>query len=404
MRGYSPQIRFYLASAVAFGVSQAFNFLFLNFYLRSLGLGPEWQGLLNALPAVTLALLGLPAVAVARRISNARSLQLGALLGALGTALLAFAGGWELAVAGVIVQGVGGTLIMVASAPFMANNSSPEQRVVLFSVQMALLTGAGFIGNLLGGQIPASFAGLTGAEVDSLAALRAAMIASLMFQTVGLIPAAFLRPSGKRAPGSSFAVREKNKLARLVAPTVFVGLGAGATIPFLNVFIEGKFNVNFQQIGTLFAWTSLATAAAALVQPLLVRRFGQLSTIMLVQASSLPFLFVLGYANYLPLVILAMFTRGALMNAAGPVFAAYAMTELTEGDRNMFAALNSMAWNISWGLSAVAGGWVRGQLPFETAFFWLFAWTIAMYAANLLALYLLVVRPAKRRALAGVRV
>ena len=40
-----------------------------------------------------------------------------------------------------------------------------------------------------------------------------------------------------------------------------VGLGAGATIPFLNVYIEGKFDVNYASLGNLFAWTSLATAA-----------------------------------------------------------------------------------------------------------------------------------------------
>mgnify|MGYP002653909397 CR=1 FL=1 len=48
-------------------------------------------------------------------------------------------------------------------------------------------------------------------------------------------------------------------------PNILVGLGAGATIPFLNVFIEWKFNIDYASLGSLFAWTSLATAATALL-------------------------------------------------------------------------------------------------------------------------------------------
>ena len=58
---FSRQVWLYLASAFSFGLAQAFAALFLNFYLRELGLGAEWQGFLNALPALTLA-LGLAAV------------------------------------------------------------------------------------------------------------------------------------------------------------------------------------------------------------------------------------------------------------------------------------------------------------------------------------------------------
>lgn len=85
---FSRQVWLYLSSVFAFGLSQAFTALFLNFYLRALGLGAEWQGVLNALPAITLACLSLPAVAVARRISNAHALKVGAALNLLGLGLL----------------------------------------------------------------------------------------------------------------------------------------------------------------------------------------------------------------------------------------------------------------------------------------------------------------------------
>ncbi|WP_034386611.1 MFS transporter [Deinococcus sp. YIM 77859] len=386
---FSRQVWLYLASAFTFGLSQAFAALFLNFYLRALGLGAEWQGLVNALPALTLAALSLPAVALARRISNARTIQVGSVLSLIGAVLLSLAGGPGAAIAGALVQGAGAALLSVSGSPFMANNSDERSRVALFSVQSALMTGAGFLGNLLGGRVPEVYAAATGTAPDDLPALRAALLVSAAFQLAGLLPVLLLRSSGKPRPeGRSLTVRAKGTMARLVAPNVLVGLGAGATIPFLNVFIEGKFRVDYASLGTLFAWTSLATAATALLQPLLVRRLGQLPAVLTVQAASLPFLAVLGFAPELWMVSVALFTRGALMNAAGPVYSAYAMSALPDEDRPMYSAVNVIAWDLGWAASSLLSGVVRGALPFDVAFRVLFAWTILMYAGSVLAIYL----------------
>ncbi|MEF2278861.1 MFS transporter [Deinococcus sp. YIM 134068] len=394
---FSRQVWLYLASAFTFGLSQAFAALFLNFYLRALGLGAEWQGVVNALPALTLAALSLPAVALARRLSNAHTLKVGSVLSLVGALILALADGPGAAIAGALVQGAGAALISVCASPFMANNSDESTRVTLFSVQSALMTGAGFLGNLLGGRVPGAYAAATGTPADGLDALRAALLVAAGFQLLGLLPVLFLRPSGNpRSEGRSFAVRDKLTMIRLVAPNVLVGLGAGATIPFLNVFIEGKFRVDYAGLGTLFAWTSLATAATALLQPLLVRRLGQLTAVLVVQAASLPFLAVLGFAPQLWMVSVALFTRGALMNAAGPVYGAYAMSALPEEDRPMYSAVNIIAWDAGWAASSLLSGVVRGALPFDLAFRVLFGWTLLMYAGSVVLLYLGLYRPARR--------
>ncbi|SMB88875.1 MFS transporter [Deinococcus hopiensis] len=386
---FSRPLWLYLSGSFSFGLAQAFAALFLNFYLRALGLGTEWQGLVNALPALTLACLSLPVVALARRISNARTIQLGSLLSLCGAVLLALSGGPAMAIAGALVQGAGAAMLVVAGSPFMAARSDERTRVTLFSAQSALMTGAGFLGNLLGGRVPELYAAATATGPTGLGALRAALLVSAAAQLVGLVPLLFLRPGKQPRPeGRSFTVRDKGTMARLVAPNVLVGLGAGATIPFLNVFIEGKFHVSYASLGSLFAWTSLATAATALVQPLLVRRLGQLSAVLTVQASSLPFLALLGFAPELWMVSVALFTRGALMNAAGPVYSAYAMSALPEEDRPMYSAVNVIAWDLGWAVSSLLSGVVRGALPFDLAFRMLFGWTILMYAGSVLAIYL----------------
>ncbi|AFZ65912.1 MFS transporter [Deinococcus peraridilitoris] len=387
---FNRQAWFFLLGSFGFGLAQAQLFLFLNFYLGALGLGASWQGFINALPALALVVSGLPAAALARRISYARTLQLGALLSTLGFFTLASADGAVLAVAGTFLQGVGAAFLVVAGAPFMTNNSTERQRVSLFSVQMALMTGAGFLGNIVGGRVPEWYASFTGSEARDLDSIRMALLAGGVFQLISLLPLAFLRPSGKpRPPGRTLAVKAKGTMFRLVLPNLLVGLGAGATIPFLNIFIEGKFNVSYASLGSLFAWTSLATAVAVLIQPWLVQRFGRLRAILFVQTASLPFLVILGFAPSLWMVTVALFTRGALMNAASPVYSANAMDRLPEEDRGVYSAVNTIVWDLGWAISSLASGFVRSALPFHSAFQVLFGITLTMYALSVVAIYFL---------------
>ena len=77
----------------------------------------------------------------------------------------------------------------------------------------------------------------------------------------------------------------------------------------------------------MFALTSLGTIAAILYQPRLARRFGQITSVVIVQGASIPFLVVLGFSPVLWTVILAMAVRNSLMNAGNPIFNAFAMEQ-----------------------------------------------------------------------------
>lgn len=403
---FSRRIWLFLTASFSFGMGQAFTMLFLNFYLRALGLDGGMQGLINALPAFVSAVIAIPAVLVARRLREVLTLKLGSLLAVAGMLVLALSNGAAMALAGSFIQGVGSALVMVSSSPFMAAETTEENRVPLFSLQMALMTGAGFLGNLLGGQIPTLYARYAGVPADSLAAVRAAILVAVVFQLVGTLPIFLIQNQPNQPPASlnrldAFKVEDKVLMAKLITPNILVGLGAGATIPYLNLFIEAKFRIDYGQLGSLFGWTSLATAATVLIQPWIVRKLGQIKAVVAVQSASLPFLVMLGYSPAFFLVVLSLFTRGALMNAAGPVFSAFAMSKLPQGDRPMFSALNAMSWNIGWALAATFSGVFRsffGPAGLLTAFGWLFAWTILMYAMSMVLTYVWLVPKKPRRA------
>lgn len=392
---FSRKIWLFLIASFSFGLGQAFTMLFLNFYLRALGLDEGVQGLINALPAFVSAFLSIPAILVTRRLNEINTMKLGSILSMGGLAMIGLSNGPVLAISGSILQGVGSALVMVSSAPFMAGETHEENRVPLFSLQMALTTGAGFLGNIIGGRIPELYGRFAGISADSLPAVRSAILIAVFFMLAGTIPMFFIKSTkevlAKDLKLTGFSVENKVLMFKLVFPGILVGLGAGATIPYLNLFIEAKFNIDYAMMGSLFGWTSLATATTVLIQPWLVRRLGQIKAVVVVQLASLPFLFLLGYSPLFFLVVVAMFTRGALMNAAGPVFTALAMNLLPHRDRPVFSALNMMAWNIGWAIAATVSGIFRkslGEGQILHAFNWLFAWTILMYALSILVTYL----------------
>ena len=362
--------------------------LYLNFYLQALEVSASLQGVINALPSLAFILTALPGAVLSSRIGLTRTLQLGGvltLLGLLGVALSSTALSIGLA---VLLEGAGAALIGVASAPFMTRHSDDATRVPLFSFELALITGAGFLGNLLGGLIPQFYAGALGIPIQSAAAVRVALLCGAAFQFLSLIPLLFIPNTRGDIPlGRRSRLEQPRKVLAFVLPTALLGLGAGLTIPYLNLFLEGKFHISYSSLGALFAWTSLTTAATALIQPALVRRLGEVRTILLVQGLSLPFMAVLGFSPSLLLVSLSLFIRGALVNASTPVYSAYTMRQFPEADRTLFAALSPMTWSGAFALSNLVSGWIRSHLSFSSAFNLLFALTLLLYAASLSVLY-----------------
>jgi MFS family permease len=163
---------------------------------------------------------------------------------------------------------------------------------------------------------------------------------------------------------------------------VVIGFGAGLVIPFLNLFLKEKFGLTYGTTGAIFALSALATGLAMALQPLLVGRLGKLGAIVFVQALSLPFLAALAWAPWLPVVTFALLVRGALMNAAGPVYAALVMDYLPEEERPGFFLVEGGLWSLLFALASALSGVVQEALGLR-AFDYLFGLTLFLYALGI---------------------
>ena len=167
-------------------------------------------------------------------------------------------------------------------------------------------------------------------------------------------PAAF--PSDPRRSRAllGITIRDRRRFAKLVIPGFLISIGAGQVIPFLNLYVQGKFGLDLAQLNVVFAITSIGTVLAILAQPRLARRFGQLTSVVIVQGASIPFLVVLGFSPILWTVILAMAVRNSLMNAGNPIFNAFAMEQVQPSERASLAATMTVLWQVGW---VIGGTW-----------------------------------------------
>ncbi|MCX7850051.1 MFS transporter [Thermus sp.] len=359
----SPAYRFVVASFLwSFGGNLVY--FFLNFHLEALGYSRQAIGYAQALLLFTGVVFALPLAYLIPRLGYLKSLY-GAFALAVGSGLLLGLGLWVFP--SLAAYGLAGALLQGASAPLMARLVPPERRVALFSLQAALTTASGFFSTLLAGFLS-----------DALGA-RWVLLFALPFFLLAL-PLVLGLPEGEgKAP------RLQGRFAlwlRLLLPQVVIGLGAGLVIPFLNLYLKEKFGLSYGNTGLVFALSSLATGGAMLLQPLLVRRVGKLGAIVLVQVLSLPFLALLAWAPWLPVVTFALLVRGALMNAAGPVYAALVMDYLPEAERPGFFLVEGGLWSLLFALGSALSGRVQEALGLA-AFHYLFGATLVLYALGI---------------------
>jgi MFS family permease len=399
----------FLAGTVLYWLGMTIVQLYLNFYLQGLGMDQGWIGLINAAPSLTTVVFTLVIGSVSQRLGPWRSMVIGTAIAGIGILGMVVSPSPWMVLAASVINGLGGGFVWSNTGPFLMANSHERQRATLFSLQASLGTLTGFIANMGAGVLPGYLSGLLSAPADSVVVMQVILVLAAALYLTALLPVGLAGNANETAAvdlpppaGQATANSKKRSLrpevgdpglyVRLILPGAVVGLGAGMIMPFMNIYIEGKFDVSFAGLGQLFAWTSLATAVALMVQPLLADRFGKVKSVVLVQGASLPFLLILGFSGWFPLVVIALFVRGALMNMGNPIFTAYSMERIPERERATFSAMTSSTWSLGWAVGSWTSGALRDILGFATGFNLLFSFMVVLYSTSMVLLWIWFVR------------
>ena len=394
--------RFFLVTTFIAGAALSLYWIDFNLYLESLGYSTATIGVVSTIASVAGAAAAFPASAASDRFGRRAIIAAGIVLGLIALAGLLLTGAFPCIVVLAACWAVGSQSFQVVQAPFLTEHSEPEHRNQLFAAQFAIQNVTNVAAAVLGGIGAATIAGFIGLDPAGPGTYRVILAIMAVLLTASLASVAFLGddrprvvtgarlvhvgepaafPPDPRRPKTIFGivVRDRARFVRLIFPGFLISLGAGQVIPFLNLFIQRKFGLDLTSLNAVFAFTSLGTVAAILAQPALARRYGQITSVVIVQAASIPFLAVLGFSPLLWMVILAMAVRSSLMNAGNPIFSAFAMEHVTPPERATLAAATTVLWQVGWVVGGIDYTILQALLGFDGGYTVNFLTIITLY-------------------------
>ena len=182
---------------------------------------------------------------------------------------------------------------------------------------------------------------------------------------------------------------------KAISPLILISIGAGLTIPFVNLFFNSIFGFTSSTFSLMSSFTAMLVFIFSLLVPTLRKKYGYWMTIVLVQSLAIICLVIMSsteiYATHTSAVVIAVSAyifRQPLMHMAHPASNELMMNYVGKNNQELISALSSSLWSASWFISAKIFEWLR---LLEFRYFEIFLITAFLYAIGVI-LYSFLIR------------
>jgi MFS family permease len=367
------------------GIWQVLFYLYLN--LGEVGFQMDFIGNMFTVGAIATGLVALPAGLLCERIGPKKAILIGLSANLAGLAQILILQPASLLVAS-LASGLVGTVAWVASAPFMVENSSGEERTYLFSLQSTLGIIMAVVGSYVGGLMPDLFnasLGLSTGVDGSAVGYRMSLAISIVLTLAAAFPVLFVNQSRKLEMQrmvdllSLKNIRSSRTIIKFMIPTALIGFGAGFVVPLVNPFFKDRHKATAGQVGIISALGNITLGIAILVTPVLSKRLTKARIVVLCEYLSMPFIMLTSLSPNLTWAAGSYIARTALMNMAGPIGTTFQMESVTPAERATTNGLMVMSDNIPRAVTASVSGAMMTQNDYFTPFVYM---TVAYFIAS----------------------
>ena len=271
-----------------------------------------------------------------------------------------------------LAWGIAMMFLRVCSLPFIIRNTTSKNSSQALSLNAATWSLATIISGLI-------ISGLNWVSVIHILDVEIFFDERTILWIITLIsiisiPFGF-RIKEDKTKSESFGVRDTislNKsydwdlILKAISPLILISIGAGLTIPFVNLFFNSIFHFSSSDFSILGSATAFLVFFSSLMVPTLKQKYGYWMTIVFVQGLSICCLITLAmtelfsnshYAIYF--AVTAYVLRQPLMHMAHPSSNELMMNFVGKRNQELISALSSSLWSASWFISAKIFEWLR---------------------------------------------
>lgn len=166
-------------------------------------------------------------------------------------------------------------------------------------------------------------------------------------------------------------------------PTLIIAIGAGITIPFMNLFFFNVHSVDATQYSIYGAISFALVSFFTFFIPSLLKKWGYYWTINGAHVLAIIALFTMAstqlfqeYPWALAIAALAFILRQPLMQVPKPATSSLAMYYVGEKNQEMIGASQAAIWSGSWFFGSLIFGWLREM---DVSYFTIFSGTCLLY-------------------------
>jgi MFS family permease len=292
-----------------------------------------------------------------------------------------------------ILWGIVFTLFQVSSLPYVMRNTSVENQSHAISLNYATHS----FGTILSGIIIFGFGQFMREMDEGIILLFIALLGFFGVYYLLKMKVDVVVPVKKGLQWKSY---DWDLLIKAIIPTLIIAVGAGLTIPFINLFFFHNFQIDSTGFAVIGGVASVLVAFLALLVPNVKNKLGFKKGITYTQTTAVIALVALAttefFANYwwaLPVAVMCYWVRTPLMNMAAPMTSELTMNYVGKKNQEMLSAIMAAIWSGSWFFSSQIFRYLKSEgLPYA----YIFYITAALYSFGVFMYYLLVLDYEKR--------
>ena len=246
----------------------------------------------------------------------------------------------------------------VCLSPSVASVVEERKRPFAFSLLFATAVTGGSLGGFVGGHMPEWCrwaAEHVGSAISQIQGERITLALASAIISLAALPLARIVNDSVPQARLRFPLPSPFLVRFLVATSCW-GAAMGALNPFVNVLFSHYLRVPTPRMGSLFTLTQLAGTAAVLLCPMLLRRTGLVSGILVIQLASAASLWWISHGRGLLQIELAYCGFMAAQLMCDPAIQTLLMNRVTPQERSNAAAMSFLVLSVAQAIAATVAG------------------------------------------------